>query len=149
MSLQLQLGDWQTLSALALPIRLTVFVEEQGVPLEMEQDEWDAVSQHVVVFRCEHGERQDVIGTGRLLPDGHIGRMAVLKEWRGHGVGRSILKCLLEQARQQGHAQAALYAQTHALPFYALEGFAPQGPVFMEAGIPHQMMVKPLSQAAT
>jgi predicted GNAT family N-acyltransferase len=80
------------------------------------------------------------IGTGRLLPDGHIGRMAVLKAWRGQGAGRALLRALVEEARRRGDREVVLSAQIHALGFYRAAGFAPEGPVYEEAGIPHQSM---------
>ena len=104
--------------ALAAPIRFAVFVEEQGVPREIELDEMDAACIHALAYLDGKA-----IGTGRLLPDGHIGRMAVLKEWRGHGVGSRILNALVEQARRRGDREVALSAQVHALAFYRAHGF--------------------------
>jgi len=80
------------------------------------------------------------VGTGRLLPDGRIGRMAVLKAWRGCGAGSALLRELLALAREQGHGEVRLHAQTHALEFYRKHGFTPVGGEFMEAGIPHYEM---------
>lgn len=131
-------GGWSELGDEARVVRDAVFVEEQHVPLDMEMDEHDAASRHVVA-RDNDG---NVIGTGRLLPDGHIGRMAVLADWRGKGVGRALLERLLEEARLQGHAHLALHAQTQASGFYRRFGFVEEGPEFMEAGIPHRTMVR-------
>jgi predicted GNAT family N-acyltransferase len=133
-------GSWAELEALARPVRETVFVEEQKVPAEIECDEYDAVSRHVV---AKDGEGR-AIGTGRLLPDGHIGRMAVLAGWRGTGVGRALLECLLEEAGQHGHGRLILNSQTHACGFYSCFGFVEDGPEFIEAGIAHQTMVRSL-----
>jgi predicted GNAT family N-acyltransferase len=80
------------------------------------------------------------VGCGRLLPDGHIGRMAVLRDWRGRGVGAALLATLVDLARMQGHVAVLLHAQTHALDFYAKQGFVLVGDVFTEAGLPHQTM---------
>ena len=80
------------------------------------------------------------MGTGRLLSDGHSGRMAVLKPHRALGVGGAILLRLIEEARRRGMREVVLSAQTHALGFYRKHGFAPRGPEYMEAGIPHQEM---------
>jgi len=80
------------------------------------------------------------IGCGRLLRDGHIGRMAVLRECRGRGVGAALLALLVALARERGNDRAILNAQTHALPFYARFGFMPEGLEFTEAGIPHRTM---------
>lgn len=131
-------GGWSELGDEARVVRDAVFVEEQRVPLDMEMDEHDAASRHVVA-RDNDG---NAIGTGRLLPDGHIGRMAVLADWRGKGVGRALLERLLEEARLQGHAHLALHAQTQASGFYRRFGFVEEGPEFMEAGIPHRTMVR-------
>jgi len=106
------------------------------VPEELEWDEIDARCRHVLAFLPD-GE---AIGTGRLLPDGHIGRMAVLKAWRGRGAGSAILTLLLRLARQAGFDVARLHAQTHAVGFYAKYGFTVTGDEFMEAGIPHRAM---------
>ena len=80
------------------------------------------------------------VGTGRLLPDGHIGRMAVLRPWRGRGVGAALLTELLRIAQAAGLEDLALNAQTHAIAFYARFGFEPEGETFLEAGIPHRAM---------
>ncbi len=121
-------------------IRHDVFVVEQAVPTEIEWDGRDPECLHAIA----EDERGDAVGCGRLLPDGHIGRMAVRRAWRGRGVGRALLRHLLALAREHGHACVALNAQVHALEFYAREGFAPDGPVFMEAGIAHQAMTRRL-----
>ncbi|MDP1716437.1 MAG: GNAT family N-acetyltransferase, partial [Burkholderiales bacterium] len=91
-------------------MRSTVFIDEQNVPEALEWDDQDEKSRHVLALSV-HGEP---IGTGRLLPDGRIGRMAVLREWRGKGVGSAILQALLELARQDGLRTIRLNAQTHA-----------------------------------
>ena len=84
------------------------------------------------------------IATGRLLPDGHIGRMAVLKSWRGRGIGAAVLNELVKAALNRGHGQVALSAQVHAVPFYRAHGFVPVGEEYLEAGIPHQAMKRAL-----
>ncbi|MCE9571458.1 MAG: GNAT family N-acetyltransferase [Rhodocyclales bacterium] len=131
-------GDWTELEAAAREVREAVFVAEQKVPRQIELDEHDAASRHVV---ARDGDGS-AIGTGRLLPDGHIGRMAVLADWRGKGVGRALLERLLEEARQCNHSPLALHAQTQASGFYRRFGFVEEGPEFMEAGIPHRTMVR-------
>lgn len=117
-------------------IRRTVFIEEQNVPEELEWDEIDERCYHVVAFAADGTP----IGTGRFLLDGHIGRMAVLKEWRGKGVGSAILKMLLVLAQKEGFESVRLHAQAHAVGFYAKHGFKATGKEFMEAGIPHRAM---------
>ena len=117
-------------------VRETVFMAEQGVPEELEWDGLDHEAVHVVARDHSGG----VIGTGRLLASGQIGRMAVLPEWRGRGVGTALLRCLLDEARRRGLQRVFLHAQTRALPFYVRHGFTPEGGVFLDAGIPHQAM---------
>lgn len=129
-------GTWDELGALARPVREAVFVAEQGVPLALEWDEFDAVSRHVIA-RDSNGE---VIGTGRLLPDGHIGRMAVLAAWRGKHVGRALMERLIAEAAQQKLQPLLLHAQVQAVGFYEKLGFVAENAAFMEAGIPHQLM---------
>jgi predicted GNAT family N-acyltransferase len=122
-------------------VRIAVFVVEQNIPDELEWDEHDAMSAHALAE-----DRDGVpIGCGRLLPDGHIGRLAVLSDWRGQGVGAKLLLHLVELARRRGHERVLLNAQEHAMPFYARYGFAPSGAPFMEAGIPHQEMARLLA----
>jgi predicted GNAT family N-acyltransferase len=133
--LLIELLPWERARAHAAPIRFTVFVEEQGVPREIELDEQDAASIHAVAF--EDGKP---VATGRLLPDGHIGRMAVLRECRGRGIGGALLLELMDAARRRGDRQVELSAQVHAVPFYRAHGFVPEGPEYEEAGIKHQAM---------
>jgi len=130
---------WDKARAHAAPVRMVVFVEEQRVPAELEMDERDAACVHAIAF---DGER--AIGTGRLLPDGHIGRMAVLKAFRGKGVGGEILEALVEAARRRGEREIVLSAQTHALAFYRAHGFEAFGAEYEEAGLPHQDMRRAL-----
>jgi predicted GNAT family N-acyltransferase len=129
--------DWQSAAAPLRQVRRLVFVEEQGVPEELEWDEWDARCVHVLA-RTSTGEP---VGTGRLLPDAHIGRMAVLPRWRRQGVASAMLRELLAVARERGDDVVRLNAQTQAIPFYLRFGFAAQGPEFQDAGIPHRLMV--------
>jgi len=128
-------ADWQADRSVLRAIREQVFVVEQSVPRELEWDEFDGVSRHVL---AESQGR--AIGTGRLLPDGHIGRMAVLAAWRGQGVGSRLLEALLHMARADGHAWAMLNAQVQAAGFYRRFGFESRGEPFSEAGIPHVAM---------
>lgn len=118
-------------------VRETVFVQEQGVPLELEWDGRDAEALHLLA-EDRHGQP---VGTGRLLPDGHIGRMAVLAGWRGRGVGTALLRRLMELGLAQGHRRLVLAAQLTAVPFYQRLGFEPVGEVFQDAGIPHRRMI--------
>jgi predicted GNAT family N-acyltransferase len=133
--LRIELMQWEQARAHATPVRLVVFVEEQRVPAELEMDEKDASCVHAVAFLDDRA-----VGTGRLLPDAHIGRMAVLKEFRGQGVGGAILRQLMRAARERGDREIVLSAQVHAVAFYREHGFEVYGGVYDEAGIPHQDM---------
>jgi predicted GNAT family N-acyltransferase len=137
---RIELGDWATLRRWAEPIRHAVFVEEQDVPADIEIDEHDPLSVHAVAF----DEAGAALGTGRLLPDGRIGRMAVLPAARGGGVGSALLTALMAEARRRGHARAVLSAQTHAVPFYAQHGYAVCSGEYIDAGIPHVDMERTL-----
>src|SRR5258707_14018817 len=128
--------SWNECGDFLRSIRNSVFIEEQNVPAELEWDGLDELCTHVISETMQ-GEP---IGTGRLLPDGHIGRMAVLKYWRGRGVGQALLRALIDAARRRGDREVMLNSQVHALGFYGAEGFKPEGPVYEEAGIPHQVM---------
>lgn len=132
------LGSWTELGEYARPVRIAVFLVEQAVPEDMEWDEFDALSRHAVVFDSVG----QPIATGRLLPNGHIGRMAVLKDRRCQGIGSAVLAALIAEADVQGMGSLQLHAQTHAMPFYERAGFKAEGPEFMEAGIPHVLMGK-------
>jgi len=133
-------ADWVVDAPKLRSIRRDVFVVEQGVPEDLE---WDGIDPD-----CRHVLAEDssgrAIGCGRLLPDGHIGRMAVRSEWRGRGVGAALLLQLVALAREQGFARVALNAQTRAAGFYARYGFEASGPEFDEAGIPHRAMERVL-----
>jgi predicted GNAT family N-acyltransferase len=137
---RLEVGAWSGLRVSASAIRLEVFVQEQKVPLAEEIDAFDDACEHAVVF--------DALGralaTGRLLPDGHIGRMAVLKAVRGQGLGSAVLLALMSQARKKGFVQVVLSAQTHAQGFYERHGFVPEGAEYLDANISHVLMRKAL-----
>ena len=138
--MRIELGDWHCMRRWAEPLRFAVFVEEQRVPAEIELDSFDALSLHAVAFDAE-GE---AVGTGRLLPDGHIGRMAVAKPARGTGIGSALLRSLMDEARRRGHTHAVLSSQTHATEFYRKHGYSVHGGVYDDAGIPHVDMRCPL-----
>jgi alpha-beta hydrolase superfamily lysophospholipase/predicted GNAT family N-acyltransferase len=138
-SIALELGSWSTLEPLASRVRTAVFVHEQGIPAELEWDAADASSLHCVA-RID-GE---TVGTGRLLRDGHIGRMAVLPAWRRAGLGGRILEALVTAAAERGHERVELSAQVTARSFYRRHGFEALGEVYDEVGIPHQRMQRAL-----
>ena len=121
-------------------VREAVFVREQGVPLELELDPQDPDCLHVLA-RDADGQP---IGTGRLTPAHTLGRMAVLPEWRGRGVGTALLDALTALARSRGWAAIELHAQASAIDFYVRHGYLPIGPRYMEAGIEHQSMRRAL-----
>ena len=142
--IQIELSGWPEARGEAMRVRERVFVAEQGVPAELELDEHDPSCVHALA-RDEAGR---VVGTGRLLPAhahgarivSHVGRMAVLKEWRGRGVGGALLARLIDAARARGDTEIVLSAQTHAQGFYRAHGFLEEGDAFLEAGIPHRTM---------
>ena len=129
-------ADWATDYAALRAVRDPVFIDEQKVPIEDEIDAFDPLSKHVIARDAE--ERP--IGTGRLSPERLIGRMAVIREWRGRGVGEALLAALLDQARALGYPSVELHAQSHAIPFYEKFGFEAYGEAFDECGIQHRMM---------
>ena len=118
---------WREALPLARPVREQVFIDEQKVPRELEWDEWDDASDHALAFDA----RGDPIGTARLLADGRIGRMAVLKDWRGKGVGAALLQAMLERARSRSMPRALLHAQIQAAGFYRRFGFSERGGEFL------------------
>jgi len=126
----------------AWALRRRVFIDEQKVPEEIELDADDARALHALALE---GGRP--VGCGRMLARGDyakIGRMAVLAERRGAGIGRRVLQFLVERARQRGFRRAVLDAQLHAEGFYLKQGFTPVGEVFEEAGIMHRRMERAL-----
>ena len=137
LSYALRCCDWATGEIALRKVRHDVFVIEQGIP---ESVEWDADDS-----RCVHALAEDragaPIGCARLLADGHIGRVAVLREWRGRGVGSRLMSALIDEARRRGWEQVAVNAQLRAMPFYERHGFVATGDDFDEAGIAHRAMV--------
>ena len=131
-------AHWKEDKRLLRQVREKVFVEEQRVPLELEWDYQDDQAFHLIALDID----QQPIGTARLLPSGQVGRMAVLKAWRNLGIGSALLERLLSEACDGDYPELFLNAQLTALPFYAQQGFVPEGKVFKEAGIPHQRMTK-------
>jgi predicted GNAT family N-acyltransferase len=128
---------WEQAQSQAYPIRLAVFIKEQGVPEELELDEEDPLAWHAIAKLDGQA-----IGTARLQKDGKIGRMAVIQAYRRQGVASAMMNVLLKFGRQHGINQFYLHAQIEALPFYERFGFVANGPVFNEAGIAHQIMRK-------
>jgi predicted GNAT family N-acyltransferase len=141
---QVQVGDWATLGDQAGAIRKTVFVEEQGIPADLEWDAADATCVHALA-RNRLGQ---ALATGRLLAyepgTSKIGRMAVLPSLRGSGVGRQVLEALMAAAKARGDRSVLLHAQASAAPFYLRAGYQAEGEPFDEAGIAHLAMRKVL-----
>jgi predicted GNAT family N-acyltransferase len=138
--LEILVKSWKEAKNDAFLVRQEVFIHEQGVPAELELDEYDPSAAHALAYlngRC--------IGTGRLVDLGggqaQIGRMAVLDQFRGAGTGRQILEKLVQLASSQNMKTIVLHSQVAAIPFYQKIGFEAQGPVYDEAGIPHRNMI--------
>ncbi len=124
-----------------IELRTRVFVDEQKVPGSLEEDGLDADCLHVKALKG-----RTCIGTGRLLPDGYIGRMCVANEFRNRGIGTQMLENLIQQAQSAGHRQVMLNSQSYAIPFYQKNGFTIDSDEFIEAGIPHRHMVRQLAR---
>lgn len=132
----IRLANWPRDRGAIRQVRETVFIHEQKVPAVLEWDDQDDHCLHALALDAQ----QQVIATGRLLPTGQLGRMAVLRSWRGRGVGESLLTCLLGEARRQGLKEVFLHAQLRVMDFYRRSGFTAEGETFTEADIPHQTM---------
>ena len=127
---------WHDGEPLLRSVREAVFIREQGVPAELEWDEFDQGCRHALAISL----RGEAVGCGRMLPNGHIGRIAVIQQWRKQKVGTAIMEALLDYARAHDYKQVDVDAQTHALPFYRGFGFVEQGEEFIDAGLPHIKM---------
>jgi predicted GNAT family N-acyltransferase len=128
--------EWSSHSEVLETIREKVFINEQGVPADIERDGRDADARHFLAI-TEAGQH---IGCARLMPDGQIGRVAVLPDFRSRGIGARLLAAAIEQAKTDGQTSLYLNAQTGAINLYRRAGFIPSGGEFLEAGLPHQRM---------
>lgn len=141
--------SWPLARELAVPIRRTVFIDEQKVPEELEWDEFDEAGFHVLVF--DDASRK-AVATARLSPRGEglsfFNRLAVLAPWRGTGAGRLLMETLLDEARRRSQCDLVLHAQTRARGFYERFGFAAEGEPYLEAGIEHVTMRRTLASPA-
>jgi predicted GNAT family N-acyltransferase len=133
-------ADWEEARFVAGPIRHAVFFESKDPPPGIEPDELDAKCVHAIAF----DEAGSAVGTGRLEPDGHIGPMAVLSDWRRRGVGDAIIEALIEEARKRRYPSVSLSAPLQAAEFYRNHGFVADGKVVKEGGVLQQRMRKAL-----
>ncbi|WP_339251242.1 GNAT family N-acetyltransferase [Sporosarcina sp. FSL W8-0480] len=128
----------------AYDVRKKVFVEEQGVPLSLEMDEFDKTSDHFIVYQDD-----TPIGAGRIreIEDGigKVERVCVLKDFRGKHLGNLIMLELEKHAKSTGMKKLILNAQSYAVPFYEKLGYTVTSPEFMDADIPHRAMEKDIS----
>jgi len=137
---RVRLADWAQDGPALRHVRRIVFIVEQKVPEELEWDGIDADCRHAIA----EDEAGHAVGCARLLPDGHIGRVAVAAAWRGRGIGNALLDRMLALARELGHDRVVVNAQRQVLAFYERHGFIAFGPEFEEAGIAHQAMRREL-----
>ena len=133
-------ADWLARCVELMAVRNAVFVDEQGVPPELECDGRDAHAMHFLAM----DKADNPLGTARLLADGQIGRIAVLPAFRRRGIGRRLLALALDSARRRGDRRVWLHAQIDAQDLYLRAGFHIVGERFMEAGIPHIGMEREL-----
>jgi predicted GNAT family N-acyltransferase len=133
--LEINTVDWHDKQDALQAIRKSVFIDEQHVPKELE---WDGRDTECTHFLASYNSIP--VATARLTPDGQIGRMAVLKEYRGRGIGSQLLIAVLEQAKHAGYQQVFLHAQVNVIAFYLQHGFIAEGDVFIDAGIEHRSM---------
>ncbi len=135
MTISYQHTTWQQHQQHIMSVRNTVFINEQNVPVELEIDEHDPDCLHLLAH-----DNDKAIGTARLLDDGHIGRMCVLKEYRLQGVATEMLLMLITHAFNNGIKSLKLNAQLSAIPFYEKTGFKVDSDVFLDANIEHKSM---------
>ena len=127
--------DWLDSKDVLRSIRKSVFIDEQRVPEELE---WDGRDMECTQFLATIDSTP--VASARLTPQGQIGRMAVVRDFRGRGIGSELLISVLRQAKLAGYTQVFLHAQENVIPFYERHGFTAEGDVFMDAGIRHRNM---------
>lgn len=132
-----RVADWHKDNADIRRIRDSVFTAEQSVPPELEWDAEDSAAIHFLALEGDYA-----IGTARLLLDGEIGRLSVLKDWRGMKVGEALLSAVIEEAERRDLKQQKLSAQVQAVAFYEHFGFTVVSEEFLEAGLPHVNMTR-------
>ncbi len=131
----IRIADFKTDFTQIKEIRTAVFIKEQNVPVELEWDEFDNDSTHILAYY-----NNKAVATARLVNDGHIGRMAVLKVYRRRNIGKKMLKYILELAHKNQITKIELSAQQHAVEFYKKQGFSVISDIYLDAGIPHYDM---------
>ena len=132
--------DWKQLEKDAKYIREQVFIQEQGIALEDEWDDFDATAVHFMVY-----DKEQPIATARLLPQHSVGRVAVLMHYRKQGIGKILMQHIIDYARNQKLPYLKLSAQTYVTAFYEALGFKVQDEVYQDCGIPHIDMTLALS----
>ena len=134
-AVKISVVDWHQNQTALKAIRKSVFIDEQHVPEALEWDGHDADCTQFLV-----SVNTLPVATARLTPQGQIGRMAVLRDFRGKGVGSRLLAAVIDQARDTGYEQVFLHAQVNVIKFYEKQGFIAEGEIFMDAGIAHKAM---------
>ena len=142
---RIELKEWEHARTAAGPIRYAIFMGEPDAPPGIELDDQDKDCIHAIAYSTAD---EKAVGTGRLMPDGQIGRMAVLKDWRRLGVAAELLDALVEEARKRGYKEVVLSAPLQAAEFYRSKGFVADGKVFEEAGSLYEKMRKELQASA-
>ncbi|MBB3101649.1 GNAT family N-acetyltransferase [Azomonas macrocytogenes] len=135
--IEVRIADWYGDNIDLRRIREAVFIAEQSVPPELEWDAEDVDAIHFLALEDEYA-----VGTARLLRDGHIGRVAVLRDWRGMQIGGALMRASIHKAESMGLKELKLAAQVQAVPFYERLGFHVISDEFLEAGIPHVEMLR-------
>lgn len=141
-SLHIDTVDWAHYQITLSNIRKTVFIEEQNVPEDLEWDGLDNTAVHILA-QLKIDNQYHPAGTARILIKGniaHIGRMAVLAQWRGYGIGQKLLHSAIAECRKRNIEKIMLNAQTYVLNFYQQAGFKVSSDEFMDAGIAHNEM---------
>jgi len=135
--------SWKTHAQLLKNVREQVFIIEQEVPIVLEWDGLDDDAQHLIALNA----KGEVVGCTRLLSGGIIGRMAVLKFWRGQGLGYKLLQRAIAFHQQQGEQKVILSAQWHAISFYEKSGFVKCSLPYLDANILHidMQLVAPIA----
>jgi predicted GNAT family N-acyltransferase len=137
--MRVALLNWEEAEPVAAPLRFAIFIEEpEAEGIEVDARDKDCL--HAIAY----DDAGKAVGTARLLPDGEIGRMAVLKDWRRRGVGAALLDALLEEARKRGHREITMNVPLQAAEFYRNQGFSPEGKIRPVGGVLQQTMRKAL-----